>query len=277
MESNEYDETSSLAIRFGNELRRLRRARGWSQAHLGKLMGYSHGMVSYVERGKKPATLKFAVKADEVFETGGTFMELWRMYSRASLLEGFPEYALHETRATEIRHFEPGIVPGLLQTPDYAEAFASAAVRRGSIDEKQALERLDFLVTRQRLIDRHPAPRLHFVLDEGALRRTVGGPDVMARQLEHLEALAARPHVTIQVAPFSLAEELPFTMVITLLTMPGRTLLAYSECQLRGFLARDNATTRAWERDYHQLQVEALSKAASLEMIRSSQGVRGTS
>ncbi|MFD7447909.1 Scr1 family TA system antitoxin-like transcriptional regulator [Kitasatospora sp. NPDC059827] len=270
MESTEHDESSSLAIRFGNEIRRLRRARGWSQVHLGKLMGYSHGMVSYVERGKKPATLKFAVKADEVFETGGTFVELWRICSRASLLEGFPEYALDEARATEIRHFEMGIVPGLLQTPDYAEAFASAAVRRGSIDDKQALERLDFLATRQRLIDRHPAPRLHFVLDEGALRRTVGGEEVMARQLEHLQVLAARPNITIQVAPFSLAEELPFTMMVTLLTVPGRTLLAYSECQLRGFLARDNATARAWERDFHQLQVEALPKATSLEMIRSS-------
>lgn len=277
MESNEYDETSSLAIRFGREIRRLRKARGWSQAELGRRMGYSHGLISYIEGAKKPVTLKFAVKADEVFETGGTFMELWRMYSRASLLEGFPEYALHETRVIEVRHFELGIVPGLLQTPDYAQAFASAAVRRGSITEKQLDERLDFLVTRQRLIDRQPAPHLHFVLDEGALRRTVGGPEVMARQMEHLEALAGRPNITIQVAPFSLAEELPFTMMVTLLTMPDRTLLAYSECQLRGFLAREKAAARAWERDYHQLQVEALPKAASLEMIRSSQGVRGTS
>ncbi|WP_051837414.1 helix-turn-helix domain-containing protein [Streptomyces sp. NRRL WC-3742] len=270
MESNEYDETSSLAIRFGRELRRLRKARGWSQVELGKRMGYSHGLVSYIEGAKKPITLKFAVKADEVFETGGTFVELWRIYSRASLLEGFPEYALHEARAIEVRHFEPAVVPGLLQTPDYARAFASAAVRRGSITEKQLDDRLDFLVTRQRLIDRHPAPHLHFVLDEGALRRRVGGPEVMARQLKHLEELAVRPNVTIQVAPFSLAEELPFTMVVTLLTMPDRTLLAYSECQLRGFLAREKALARAWERDYHQLQVEAPSKGASLEMIRSS-------
>ncbi|MGA5817169.1 helix-turn-helix domain-containing protein [Kitasatospora sp. NPDC094028] len=277
MESNEYDETSSLAIRFGREIRRLRKARGWSQAELGRRMRYSHGLISYIEGAKKPITLKFAVKADEVFETGGTFVELWRMYSRASLLEGFPEYALHETKALEVRHFELGIVPGLLQTPEYAQAFASAAVRRGSITEKQLDERLDFLVTRQRLIDRQPVPHLHFVLDEGALRRTVGGPDVMARQRDHLEALAGRPNITIQVAPFELAEELPFTMMVTLLTMPDRTLLAYSECQLRGFLARDKQTARAWERDYHQLQVEALSKAASLEMIRSPQGVRGTS
>lgn len=277
MESNEYDETSSLAIRFGRELRRLRKARGWSQAEPGRRMGYSHGLISYIEGAKKPVTLKFAVKADEVFETGGTFMELWRMYSRASLLEGFPEYALHETRAIELRHFELGIVPGLLQTPDYAEAFASAAVRRGSITEKQVLERLDFLITRQRVLDRQPGPHFHFVLDEGALRRPVGGPAVMARQMEHLEDLAGRPNITIQVAPFELAEELPFTMVVTLLTMPDRTLLAYSECQLRGFLARDKQTARAWERDFHQLQVEARSKAASLEMIRSPQGVRGTS
>ncbi|MER7674972.1 helix-turn-helix transcriptional regulator [Kitasatospora sp. NPDC096128] len=55
MEPFEDDPSSSPAIRFGNELRRLRRSRGWSQAEVGRRMGYSHGLVSYVERANTPA------------------------------------------------------------------------------------------------------------------------------------------------------------------------------------------------------------------------------
>ncbi|MED7953217.1 Scr1 family TA system antitoxin-like transcriptional regulator, partial [Streptomyces sp. BE303] len=87
-------------------------------------------------------------------------------------------------------------------------------------------------------MDRSPAPGLHFVLDEGCLRRPEGGLQVMRRQLRQLEELAARRDITILEGPSSLAEELPFTMMVTLLTMADRSLLAYSESQLRGFLVR---------------------------------------
>lgn len=98
MTDTEVDPTSSPGARFGSELRRSRRARGWSQVALGRHMGYSNALVSYVERAKRPPTSNFAVKADEVFDTGGTFHELWCRYSRASLLEGFAEFAECEAR-----------------------------------------------------------------------------------------------------------------------------------------------------------------------------------
>lgn len=234
-----------------------------------RMIKFSDSFVSCVERATRNPTLDFARASDRALETGGTLELMWWHLTNSSLLEGFPEYAAHEAKAQEIRHFELGIVPGLLQTPEYASAFALAAVRRGSVTEAAATARLDFLATRQRLLDRTPAPRLHVVLDEGCIRRPVGGSAVMARQLAHLEAVAVRPDVTVQVAPYTLAEELPFTMMVTLLTMADRSVLAYSESQSRGFLEqRNNDTGRAWERDYHQLQVEALPKAQSLELIR---------
>ncbi|MFF2144013.1 helix-turn-helix domain-containing protein [Kitasatospora sp. NPDC058190] len=276
MRETQLDPSASPLKAFGAQLRRLRKAAGLTQTELGELTSLSDSQISNLERGTRNPTLDWVRSADKALDTGGTLELTYWSLSGSSLLEGFPEYAQQEAKAQGISHFELGIVPGLAQTREYAGAFASAAVRRGSITEEQAADRLDFLATRQKLLDRGTAPRLYFVLDEGALLRTVGGTRVMARQLAHLEDLASRPNITIQVAPFSLAEELPFTMMVTLLTLADRTLLAYSECQLRGFLARDTETAQAWERDYHQLQVEALSKAASLEMIRK-QGVRGTS
>jgi hypothetical protein len=97
-----------------------------------------------------------------------------------ALLEGFPEYVRQEVRATEVRLFELGIVPGLLQTPEYAAAIATGAVRRGAITKQQADERLTLLAERQASLERIPPPFVHAVLDESCIRRPVGGSGVMA-------------------------------------------------------------------------------------------------
>ncbi|MFB8204109.1 helix-turn-helix domain-containing protein [Kitasatospora purpeofusca] len=268
MRRTELDPTSSPSAAFGVQLRRSREAKRLTQVSLGKMIGYSDTLVSSIERGTRNPTLPFAVQSDNALDTGGTLELMFWNISNTALLEGFSEYADQEAKAVEVRHFELGIVPGLLQTQEYAAAFTAAAVRRGNITQEQADERIRFLLARQRLLGREQAPWLHFVLDEGCLRRPVGGAEAMRRQLRHLEELALRPNITVQIAPYSLAEELPFTMVVTLLTMADRSVLAYSECQMRGFLVRQSETSRPLERDYHQLSVEALPKAASLEMIR---------
>ncbi|MFF2348504.1 helix-turn-helix domain-containing protein [Kitasatospora sp. NPDC058115] len=262
------DAMSSPAVRFGQELARLRRARGWSQVGLAKRMGYSNTLVSYVERAKRPPTMNFAVKADQVFETGGTFYELWRRHTKASLLEGFPEFADAEARCRRLRTLELIVMPGLFQTPSYARALAQAAAHRGAISQSEAEDRVDFLSYRQqRVLERQSPPVVHAVLDESCLLRPVGRAAVMREQLAHLEVLAERPNITIQVAPFSLGENLPFTMPVVLLDMPDRSVVGYAESQAQGYLERVRETVTRWEREYDQLVVEALPKAASLALI----------
>lgn len=239
----------------------------WSQTELGRRMGYSNAMVSYVERAKKAVTSNFAVRADEVFETGGTFYELWCRYSKASLLEGFPEFADAEARCRRLREFALTIVTGLFQVPEYAEALAFAAVQRGAITQSAAEQRVEFLATRQRVLDRKGPLRIHAVLDEGCLARPIGGQSVMLKQLDRIAELAARPNVTIQVAPFHLGENLPFTMPVTLLDLPDGSVVGYAESHARGHLERVRETVTAWESEYDQLVVEALPKAASLALI----------
>ncbi|GAA2792447.1 helix-turn-helix transcriptional regulator [Kitasatospora sp. CM 4170] len=267
MEQTTVDVLSSPAIRFGQELHRSRRARGWSQVGLSKRMGYSNTLVSYVERAKRAPTKNFAVKADEVFETGGTFYELWRRHAKASLLEGFPEFAEAEARCRRLRELALTIVTGLFQVREYAEALAYAAVQRGAITQSAADQRVDFLAARQRLLERTKPPLIHVVLDESCLVRTVGGKAVMLRQLDHIAELAARPNITVQVAPFHLGEHLPFKMPVTLLDLPDGSVVGYAESHARGHLERKRETITAWEREYDQLVVEALPKAASLALI----------
>ncbi len=267
-DDGEVDGASSPALRFGEELRRSRRARGWSQLALAARMGYSGGLLSYVERGKKPVTLNLAVRADQVFGTGERFQQLWRQYSNASLLEGFAEFTAAEARCRRLRTFELGVVPGLFQTPAYASALAAAAVQRGSITQAQADARVAFLATRQGLLVRPDAPYVHAVLDESCIRRPVGGPAVMAEQLGYLEELAGRPRITLQIAPFDIGERAPFTMPLVLLDLPGRVVVGYAESQGRGHLERGRDTVSTWSREYDLLQVESLSTAASLTRVR---------
>ncbi|WP_371480787.1 helix-turn-helix domain-containing protein [Kitasatospora sp. NBC_00315] len=268
MHQKDVDPTSGPLAAFGVQLRRSRRAAGLSQVELGAAVAYSNTFISYLETARREPSHRFAVAADAVLNTGGTLELMWWNLKHTALLEGFPEYATLEAKATDIRMFELGVIPGLLQTREYATTLAHADVRRGGIARNQAEERVDFLLARQRLLDRGQPPLVHAVLDESCLRRPVGGAEVMAAQFQHLEALVERPDVIIQVAPFLLAEERPFAHPVYLLSLADGSMLGYTESHQRGFLERDTATVKAWARNYDRLQVGALSEAASLAMIR---------
>ncbi|MEV0191493.1 helix-turn-helix transcriptional regulator [Kitasatospora purpeofusca] len=268
MNRKELDPESSPAARFGAQIRELRERRGWTQDHLATLTGYSAVHVSAVETGRKPPTERFARRLDLAFETPERFEREWRSAGRRVLFEGFGDYLRSEADAVALRLFEINIVPSLLQTPAYARAYQEARVRRGRATQQQAEERLTMLFHRQQRIHQHPAPRVHAVIDEGCLHRTIGGRDVLVEQLLHLEELTVHPQFVIQVSPFSLGEDRPFAHPITLLTMPNRAHLGYGEIQGRGFLQRDPEPLSEWAGEYDQLQVEALSRAASREFIR---------
>ncbi len=187
--------------------------------------------------------------------------------SNTALLEGFPEFVRQEIRAAEIRLFELGIVPGLLQTAEYAAAISNGAVRRGAITEQQAEERLALLSERQASLTRTPPPMVYAVLDESCIRRSVGGAAVMKAQLDKLVAFAELPTTVLQVAPFDLGERRAFDLPVTLLTLPDRTQLAYSESAQQGRLERDTHFVQPLVTAYHQMQAEAASQAESVATI----------
>ncbi|MFE5584275.1 Scr1 family TA system antitoxin-like transcriptional regulator [Kitasatospora sp. NPDC056531] len=268
MNRKELDPESSPAAKFGAQVRELREARGWTQEHLAELTGYSAVHVSAVETGRKPPTERFSRRLDVAFETPEQFEREWRNAGRPVLIGGFAEYLRSEADAVTLRLFEINIVPSLLQTPAYARAYQEARVRRGWATQHQAEERLTMLLHRQQRLHQHPVPRVHAVIDEGCLRRPIGGHDVMVEQLLRLEELAAQPQFVIQISPFSLGEDRPFGHPITLLAMPNRAIVGYTESQRRGILERDPDALAEWAGEYDQLQVEALSRAASREFIR---------
>ncbi|MER5638399.1 helix-turn-helix transcriptional regulator [Kitasatospora sp. NPDC002227] len=268
MNRRKLDPTSSPLAAFAVHLRSSRDQKGLTQAQLADLMNYSETHVSNVETTKSRPDLKFVEKADEILETGGTLQLLWWSWKNGALIPGFTDYTTQETSATAVRLFETRVMPGLLQTAEYAAALESGNVVRGKTTQEQADTRVAFLLKRQRILAKTPPVAVFAIMDEAALRRPIGGPAVMARQLKHLEELAKRPKTALQVAPDALGEANPLYYPLTLLTMPNRSMLGYTETQQRGYLERDGATVAEWANDYDHLQIEALPRAASLAMIR---------
>ncbi|MEU9319085.1 helix-turn-helix transcriptional regulator [Streptomyces sp. NPDC048295] len=270
MNRKELDPESSPEAAFGARIRSLREEHGWKQEELAERLGYSGTHVSAVETGRKMPTLRFSRNADQVFgtgETADTFERQYREIRHGSLLEGFPQYVGYEGRAVEIRLYEVGIVPGLLQTPEYARALAEGDVWRGSITSEQAGDRVSFLAERQAVLVRPRPPTMLVVMDESCIRRRVGGDEVVAAQLDRLLEFAELPNTVLQIAPFDMAERRPFNLPMNLLTLSDLSAVAYAESQMRGHLERDTTLVLPLLASYHQLQAEALSQAASVAMI----------
>ncbi|MFJ5925825.1 Scr1 family TA system antitoxin-like transcriptional regulator [Kitasatospora sp. NPDC092948] len=267
MNRSELDPDASPESKFGAFLRSSRDARKWTQEELGARVGYSGTHVSAVENGRRPPTPRFARQLDRVLGTEDLFQRQARELHSSALLEGFAEYAAHEARAVELRLFDLGIVPGLLQTQGYAAAIAAAAVRRGSITQDQADERVAVLARRQAKLNREPAPRLHVVMDESCIRRPVGGPGTMAAQLEHLVAVAKLPNTLLQVAPYAIGEDRAFDLPVNILTLPDRSLMSYAESSQQGHLERDTNSVEPILTAYYQLQALALPQADAVALL----------
>jgi len=124
----------------------------------------------------------------------------WSVY-RDVAPPGLLQLIGYEAASYIIRNFETLLIPGLLQTEDYARAVIPP------FEEGTTAERMDTLVEirmrRQEQVDRDDAPLMFFILDEAAVRRVVGSRDIMRRQIHYLTELAAKPNVTIEIVPFT--------------------------------------------------------------------------
>ncbi|MFE9607526.1 helix-turn-helix domain-containing protein [Streptomyces sp. NPDC006012] len=275
MNRKELDPERSPKAAFGQLLRALRDERGWTQDELGEHSGYSGTHISAVETGRRSPTPHFARSADKALGTGTRLERQCGAVRQTALLEGFPQFVEYEGRAAEIRVYEVGVIPGLLQTPEHATLLAESEVKRGDITSEQAEKRLALVASRQASLVRTRPPLVFVVLDESCIRRPVGGPAVMKAQFERLLEFADQPNTVLQVAPFSMGASRPFNLPVTLLTLPDRSLVSYAESAHRGHLERDSTFVLPILTAYHQLQAGACSQAESVAMI--SQSGRDTS
>jgi hypothetical protein len=187
---------------FGAEVRRSREAAGMTLAGLGAAVPCDASTVSRVESGQLSPTERFAESCDEAFpQMGGWFARFYRASLKwdGPYPRWFEDWVDAERRAAVIRWWEPLLVPGLLQTPEYARALFRAW--RTDDDEDKIVQLVTARMDRQRIFDRPGPPSFWAVLDEGVLRRGIGGAKVMHDQLVHLADMGQRASIKIHVIP----------------------------------------------------------------------------
>jgi transcriptional regulator with XRE-family HTH domain len=202
-----------LRLLLGAQLRRLREAAGITpeaagyeiRASRSKISRMEHGRVGFKQRDVADLLTLYGVTDERTLSSVLSLAKQantqgwWRQYGDI-LPDWFEAYLGLEAAATLIRTFELQFVHGLFQTEAYARAvtvLGHRAAQAGEIDRRVTLR-----MKRQDLLEGPDAPRVWSVMDEAALRRPVGGRQVMREQLNRLIEVAAQPRITVQVVPF---------------------------------------------------------------------------
>jgi hypothetical protein len=203
--------TSTARRELGSELRRLRAERraadvasalGWSESKLSRIETAHTGiteddlerlLTAYAAREEDRERLSDLARR-------GRARAWWTPY-RSSVPDPYDEYVALEAEAVLISEWEAQVVPGLLQTDEYAHAVIE--VGADVADPAVLQRRLALRMARQAVLTRQPQPILRMVLDEAVLHREVGGREVLQRQLAKLMADSSRPGLELRVLPFS--------------------------------------------------------------------------
>ncbi|MEV4455705.1 helix-turn-helix transcriptional regulator [Microbispora sp. NPDC049633] len=205
---------TALRILLGSQLRKLRESKGISRDQAGQCIRASEskisrmelGRVGFKERDVADLLVLYGVEDEETRDVVMNLVERanepgwWHRFNDL-LPSWFQAYVGLEEAAERIRTYEVQFVPGLLQTKEYARAVIMAGAV-GAAPEEIA-RRVDLRLERQRILDGGNSPKFWAVIDEAALRRPIGGVDVMRGQIQHLIDLMNQSNVTIQVIPFS--------------------------------------------------------------------------
>ncbi|MGW4107997.1 helix-turn-helix domain-containing protein [Streptomyces sp. NPDC004976] len=256
-----------MAALFGARVRRLRTAAGLTQAELGSRTHVVSTRITQIERasGAKP-TLELARALDAVLGADDLLVELWPYVYREAFPDWSRKFMEYSERAVAIRQYASHVVPGLLQTEDYARAVLK--VGRTLSGEEQLAERVALRMGRQERLNGPDRPELWVVLDEAVLRRPVGGLPVTRDQLSRLLDSASESHITVQVLPFDQGEHEVMGGSLTVLTLLDGSEVAYTEGAHYGQLIEEPDEVRSLALTYDRLRAAALPPLMSLDMIR---------
>jgi transcriptional regulator with XRE-family HTH domain len=238
--------------RLRTELRKARLDAGQTQGDVAAAMDWSLSKVIRIEAGTVSistndlkALLRHYKIADpervsELVALGKAARErTWWSQYRDVATPGLLQLIGYESAATVRRNFEPLLVPGLLQTEEYARTVILA------LNEQVPPSRVDTLVEirmrRQELLERANPPELFFILDEAVIRRVAGSPGIMRRQLRHLVEAAERTNVTIEVLPFTagIHQGMRGSFVVLEFSDPADDDVLYAEDSNGGLISRD--------------------------------------
>jgi len=265
---------------LARELRALREAAGITHAGIAEVLGCSESKIYKMESGSIGAgrsdllvMLDRYHDADEAHRQ--TLLDLqkqgkergwWVKYGQ--LPNPYSMYIGLESAATTVKNFELAVVPGLLQTEDYARAIITA--QRVSDSEEDVDRHVRVRIARQACLSEEPPLNLWAILDESVLRRQIGGPAILRAQLGHLIDASKLPNVAIQVLPFAEGSHPGTLGSLAILEFPDdvHSPVAYIETWAGDvYMEREDDLRRA-SFHYTHMHAAALSKTRSVELIK---------
>ncbi|MGW8528293.1 MULTISPECIES: helix-turn-helix domain-containing protein [Nocardiopsidaceae] len=265
-----------LRLQLGREIRRLREGANLTRDDLARALSCGASKVSKIESGFSTVTSTETSKLVKLFklsaDEAATFRDLAasarKRGSYGKVLDFARGYVSMEADAGELKFFYEELVPAPFQTRAYATAVCSTSVTIAPADIDQVVQgRLE----RASILTDASPPKVAIILGEGVLHRTIGGVSVLREQLEHLHGLAQRPHIDLQILPYSSGEHAAMGT--------GFTLLNLREVEATYVYLEDLTSSDFWDRPQHtgvyelvfnKLQVAALGKRESILLIEDS-------
>lgn len=241
-----------------------------TQQQLASAVPLTQSQVSGIECGSKGTRPEQIRRIDELLNTGGSLNQKWEELHRD---DGYASWARDvvaiESEASEIRMYQPLVIPGLFQTSEYAHALLQLG--RPGDTPTELREAVDARIARQELLSAERGPVVKAVIEEHVLRRPLGGRGIMKRQLDAMLQLISSPRVTIQVVPMDSEQHHGMDGAFLLFTVPDRGQVAYTETRVSSDPRDDRVSVENYMTLFSDLCTDALPPAASralMETIR---------
>ncbi|RFC74803.1 helix-turn-helix transcriptional regulator [Streptomyces sp. AcE210] len=258
---------TNLAWRYcGSQIKLWRTEAGVDRETLAKEAGYGCEYVKSMETGRRKPTLRLLQIADQLCGAGGKIVAAQEYLKPEPHPQRSQEYMALEKDAIALSYYQPLLIPGLLQAPEYARALIGAS--SPPLDDETVEERVAGRLNLQEALTTRRGVMFTFVMFEAALRSNVGGRDVMQAQLQHLLKVGKLRNVSIQVLPFGRAYGVALNGAIALLETADHEHYAYVEGPETSTLYADPDKVSALTRSHGMIRVHALSPEDSAEFIR---------
>jgi transcriptional regulator with XRE-family HTH domain len=259
---------------LGALLRSLRTGAGMTIEQAAEELLCSPSKVSRLETGQRGASARDIRDLCNLYNVTGSTREHLAALAKEGKEEAwwqpydlpYANYVGLEAEATSISDFEPGVVPGLLQTPAYARALHEGGMPR--LSPAVIEQRIEVRRTRQAVLTRDDPPRLSAIMDEAVLHRVLGGPAVMASQLEHIIEACALPKVTVEVIPYSVGAHpaLDSTFIVLEFAPPVPSVVYVEGLVGQMYLERPQDVERYTE-IFERLRTLSLSQQESIDLM----------
>lgn len=250
--------------RFAEELRLLRHGRGVSLRGVAEAVGWDASQFGKMENGHTLGGPEIVEALDQYYGTGGMLLTLWELAvaDPTQFKERYRRYMVLEAEAVSMWQYSPSIVPGLLQTPEYAAELLSQGGLTGVELDKQVAARMG----RREPLLAEGGPQFRAILSETVLHSSLRSTAEWHAQLRHLVAMGERPNISVQVVPWAAGLHALTNTDAMFLHGSGR-IVAWVETGYSGELVQETTAVDQLQLRYDRVRDMALSPGASREFI----------